>query len=93
MPDSWTTDPDLIGLIDGLLASFNILAEVLVAAKIIDSENLAALLAEKAQEFREMRDPSLIAGAVVLERMARPLMDEKRRAARQLLNEPPQGVA
>jgi hypothetical protein len=53
MTSEWMTKPELRGPMTGLISGFNILAEMLVAAKVIDPQALAGHLQTKIEEFRE----------------------------------------
>jgi hypothetical protein len=93
MTSEWMTKPELRGPMTGLISGFNILAEMLVAAKVIDPQALAGHLQTKIEEFREPLDPILSDAANVLSLFRAPLVAEDRAATRKLLNDEPKGEA
>lgn len=66
MSNEWMTKPELRGPILGLIAGFNILAEALVAAKVIDPNIVSKLMEAKIKELREPLDPVMSDAANVL---------------------------
>lgn len=93
MRGSWLNDPVLLGPMMGIISGINILAETMVAAKLVSAENLAQPFQMKIDQFLTAGTFEGTQAATVLEMLMNHLVDLERAAARKLLNEPPHGEA
>jgi hypothetical protein len=93
MAGTFINDPALVGPVTGLIAAINAIAEMLIAAKIIEPATLATMLEAKIEEFRQVEDATLHDAANVLLLIRAPLVDQDRADQRRFLSDPPQGEA
>lgn len=88
---SWLDDPQLQGPILGIIASINLVTELLIDSGAIEQEKAINLFSEKMAAMRENASPQMIEASHVLDQTLRFLTSPERAAVRALLKSPPAG--